>query len=375
MKAAIEMLKLPGRFLNITPILILLFCCLAVPKNMNAQGISAYTDYRGYLQAFDNGMFHQLEYMPVRSYQYGRSVIAYIDNKNDFKVYYNGKTSYQLNAADFSYQVSDYLVAYKVGSVLYVFDGGDKKLLSYYNSLVTLNDSLLAFFDDSKYTFSVYYNGKEALLENSLLEKPRSIRSGSNTLAWVNQSGFFNLFYKGQVQTLDNMAPSSFEAGRDIVAYVDDYNRYFHLFYKGELAQIETFPPDSFKLGYGIMAYVDNLGDFRIFSDGATRRVLADRPDFFYVEGEVIVYAYNRMFNVWYNGKEYTLENYTPKEFLTGPEGVAWLDESGRLKYFDKGNIYTVSFEVINKFDLTGSVLKYETGNNTVNFFFKGKNH
>lgn len=342
---------------------------------VKAQNISAYTDYRGYLQAFDDGMFNQLEYMPVNSYKFGRSVIAYVDNKNDFKIYYKGKSTYQLNAADFQYQVSDYLVAYKVGSVLYVFDSGEKKLLSYYNSIVVLDDSLLAYFDDSKYTFSIYYNGKEALLENSLLDRPKNISSGSNTLAWVNQSGFFNIFYQGQIHTVDNIPPVAFEAGRDIVAYIDDFNQNFHLFYKGDTAMVELYAPDSFKVGYGIMAYVDNLGDFRIFTNGATRRILSSRPDFFDVKGDMIVYSYNRMFNVYYKGKEYTLENYTPKDFQIGIEGIAWVDESGRLKCFDKGNTYTVSYDIINGYNLTGSVLKYETGNNTVNIFFKGKNY
>jgi hypothetical protein len=345
---------------------------LSFSSSSGAQNISAYTDYRGYLQAFDNGMYHQLEYMPVKSYKFGRSAIAYIDNRNDFKIYYKGKSIYQLNAADFYYQVSDFLISYKVGSVLYVFDRGEKKLLSYYNSIVVLNDSLLAYFDDSKYTFSVYYNGKEALLENSLLDKPKRIHAGSNTLAWVNQSGFFNIFYQGTIHTVDNIPPQAFAAGRDIVAYVDDFDQYFHLFYKGDTAIVEVNAPDSFKVGYGIMAYVDNLGDFRVFAKGSTRRILADRPDFFDVKGDMIIYAYNRMFNVYYQGKAYTLENYTPRDYQLGTEGIAWIDESGRLKCFDKGNIYTVSYEIINEYNLTGSVLKFSTGNNTVSIFYKG---
>ncbi|TAH41297.1 MAG: hypothetical protein EYC69_08390 [Bacteroidetes bacterium] len=356
-------------------VMTLVFCALAIPHITSAQNISAYSDYRGYLQAFDNGMFKQLEYMPVKNYKFGRSVIAYVDNRNDFKIYYKGKSTYQLNAADFSYEVSDYLVAYRVGAVLYVFDNGEKKLLSYYNSMVTLNDSILSYFDDSKYTFSVYYNGREALLENSLLDRPRSVRTGSNTLAWVNQSGFFNIFYRGVTHTLDNIPPLAVEAGRDIVAYVDDFDHYFHLFYKGDTAIVETFAPDSFKVGYGIMAYVDQQGDFRIFENGSTRKILSARPDFFFVKGEIIAYAYNRMFNVWYKGKEYTLENYTPRDFQLGTEGIAWIDESGRLKYFDKGNISTVSYEIITGYNLTGSVLKFETGNNTVSIFFKGQKY
>ena len=64
---------------------------LSYSRILNAQNISAYSDYRGYLQAFDQGMFHQLEYLPVKSYKVGSSSVAYIDNKNDFKIYYKGE--------------------------------------------------------------------------------------------------------------------------------------------------------------------------------------------------------------------------------------------------------------------------------------------
>lgn len=341
----------------------------------NSQNISAYTDYRGYLQAFDNGIFRQLEYLPVKSYKFGNSSIAYVDNRNDFKIYYKGEKFPMVNAADFSYYMTDYLVAFKVGSVLYVFDDGTRKTLSYYNSIVTVNDSVLVYFDDSNYNLSVYYQGKSAVLESSLLDKPKSIKTGSNTIAWVNQSNFFNIFYHGQVHEMSNIPPVDYAAGRDLVAYTDDYDKHFHLFYKGDSAVVEEYAPDTFKVGYGIMAYVDNLGNFRVFSNGATKRLLSDRPEFFQVKGNVVVYSYNRMFNVYYNGQVTTLENFTPADFQIGTNGVAWLDDSGRLKYFDQGKMYNASFEIINKYNLTGNVLKYETGTNTVTVFFEGKNY
>ncbi|MBK6838164.1 MAG: hypothetical protein IPG90_07665 [Bacteroidetes bacterium] len=81
------------------------------------------------------------------------------------------------------------------------------------------------------------------------------------------------------------------------------------------------------------------------------------------------------MFNVFYNGVVSTLENFNPSNFQLGINGVAWLDESNRLKVFDRGKTYTASYEIINKYDLIGNVLKYETGSNTVNIFFEGKNY
>ena len=348
---------------------------LSYSRILNAQNISAYSDYRGYLQAFDQGMFHQLEYLPVKSYKVGSSSVAYIDNKNDFKIYYKGEKFQMVNAADFSYTVTDYLVAFRVGSVLYVFDNGVRKTLSYYTTIMTVNDSVLVYFDDSNYNLSVYYQGKSAVLESSLLDKPKSIKTGPNTVAWVNQSNFFSIFYQGLVHTVTNIPPLEYAAGQDIVAYTDDYDKHFHLFYKGDSAVVEEYAPDSFKVGYGIMAYVDNLGNFRVFNNGATKRLLSDRPDYFFVKGNIVVYSYNRMFNVFYNGVVSTLENFNPSNFQLGINGVAWLDESNRLKVFDRGKTYTASYEIINKYELIGNVLKYETGSNTVNIFFEGKNY
>src|SRR4051812_29916326 len=85
------------------------------------QEITAYTDNRDNLQVFDRELFRQIEYLPVNSYKIGGNAIAYIDNKNDFKIYYDGQSINLLNAADFSYQVTNNLIAFRVGAVQYVF--------------------------------------------------------------------------------------------------------------------------------------------------------------------------------------------------------------------------------------------------------------
>ena len=189
--------------------------------NGKSQDISAYTDYRGNLQVFDRGLLRQIEYIQVTNYKIGGNTIAYIDNKNDFKIYYDGQTFPLVNAADFTYYMTDFLTAFRVGNVLYVFDKGEKKTLCYYTSILVVNDSLLAYFDDAQSSLNIYYNGRVANAEDALIAKPKSIKSGSNIVAWVNQSNYFTIFYHGTTYQLDNIAPRSYQVGRDIVAYVD----------------------------------------------------------------------------------------------------------------------------------------------------------
>ena len=339
----------------------------------HAQDVTAYFDNRENLQVFDRGLSRQLEYLPVKSYKIGGNMIAYIDSKSDFKIYYDNQTFQLLNAVDFYYQVTNNLTMFRVGGVLYVFDRGEKKTLCYNTGLVSVNDSVLAYIDVSASTLNFYYNGSIANVEESLLGAPKAVKTGSNTVAWINQSDIFSVFYHGKIIQLDNIAPIAFEAGQDIVAYIDDYVRQFKIFYKGDTAIAEQFLPDSFKVGFGICAYIDDLSNFRIFYNGATKIVLSARPDFFVVRGNVVIYSYQNAFYAFYKGEVYTLNNMTPRDYQVGTEGVAWLDESGRLMAFHKGKTYTVAYDVIESYSMNGNVLKYDIGNESVRVWYNGK--
>ncbi len=357
--------------------LIFIFSFILINQYAKSQDITAYNDYRRYLQVFDRGFFRQLEYLQVLDYKIGGNTIAYIDSKNDFKVYYDGQTIPLVNAADFDYVVTDNLTAFRVGKVLYAFDKGEKKTLCYYTDTTTIevNDSLLAYFDEVQSSLNIYYNGRLSTAEEALLSRPKFIRTGSNIVAWVNQSDYFIVFYHGNAVQLDNMAPRRFEVGRDIIAYIDNYEQRFRLFYHGDTAMIDEFEPDSFKVGFGIMAYTDQSGNFNIFDDGAIKKILSHEPDFFYVKGNTVVYSFNKAFNVYYKGEVYTLQFDTPANFQLGNDGLAWIDDSGRLQLFHKGKTYIVSYETVTNYSLNGNVLKYEVGVNTVNVFYNGKNY
>jgi hypothetical protein len=324
---------------------------------------------------FDRGEFRQVDYLPVKSFKVGGAGVAYIDNTNEFRIYSDEQKFDITYGGTLSYLATDYLIVYRVGNVLSVFEKQRPQNLSYYCSIYAVSDSLVGFFDESNYNFSVFYDGHVVELESSMIEPPKSIKTGSNTIAYVNQSGFFKTFYRNRIYTLDNIAPVAFQAGGDLVAYIDNYDQNFHLFYKGDTARLETFAPDSFKVGIGTMAYIDNLGNFRVFYDGASRRLLSYRPDMFQVKGYTVLYEYNNTFNVFYKGEVFQLEDYIPANFQLTNDGIAYLDVSGRLKLFMHGKTYTVTNEIINAYQLTGNVLSYSVGTNTTNIFWNGKNY
>ena len=352
-------------------IVILLF-----PSISFSQSVAAFTDYRGYFQVFDKGIFQQIEYLPVKSFTVGGNAVAYIDNTNEFQIYYNGQKYHQVYAADaFNYFVSDNVVVYTVGSVATVFENGKTQKVSYFANKIFLSDSLVGYFDDSNYNLGVYYNSSPVELESSLLQAPQSVKVGSNTMAYVNQSGYFKIFYQGKIVDVDNTAPVTFATGRDVVAYIDGYNKYFHLFYRGQTGQVDINQPESFKVGFGVMAYLDFEGNFRVFSEGATRRLLSVKPDFYDVKGNMIIYGYNSEFRAFYGGQSVLIEDGIPTEYKLTNDGVAYIDVDNVLKFFYKGKSYTVSHETVNKYFVNNEVVWYQVGNNTWKVFYDGKNY
>jgi hypothetical protein len=341
----------------------------------NSQNLAAYSDYRNYFNVFDNGVFQQLEYLPVKSYKVGGIAVAYVDNTNEFQIYHKGRKYHQTYASDFMYSVSNYLVAYKIGNVLSVFENGIARKVTYYCSQFYLDDSLVVYFDDSNYNLSVYYNGGTTELESSMLELPRSIKTGSNIVAYVNQSDYFKIFYKGEILDIDNTAPVSFQPGRDIAAYVDGYNHYFHFFYKGEVAKADINQPESYKVGFGIVAYVDYEGNFRVFSNGATRKLISNRPVFYAVKGDVIAYGFNNELYIFQNNELKLVSDVLPSDYQLGNNGIAYIDYDTHLKYYSKGKSYVVSFEPVDKYYINNDVIWYKVGVNTWKVFMNGNTY
>ena len=172
-----------------------------------------------------------------------------------------------------------------------------------------------------------------------------------------------------------NESSVSFEAGRDIVAYVDGYQKYFHLFYKGQIAQVDVNVPESYKVGFGNMAYIDYDGNFRVFSNGSTRRLISQRPDFYEVKGNMIVYGYNSEFRSFANGESVLIDDIMPKEYKLSNDGVAYLDVNGMLKFYYQGKVTLISHETPAKYFIYNDVVLYLLGTNTWKVWWNGNNY
>lgn len=343
--------------------------------------MSAYVDYRNYFIAFDDGNYTQLDHLRPRDFRIGGNSVAYISNANNFKIFYKGFT-FDITEGAFvkSFNANANLVAYMQSNQLNIFEKGNTKILSTWVTGFAMGDSILVYFDDIGKAFKAYYDGSSYFLDDLLVSSNavKNYRVGDNLVAYINHSNLMKVFYQGAVFDLQNTDYQNpvFEAGKDVVAYVDQLNNAFNVFYKGHIYELEKNPPQSMKAGDNLVAYVDFDGNFKRFSDGRTKTISSFAPEAYYVKDSMIVYTDNNSnFSVYYNGKPYMLENYIPKDFKLEQNMVAYIDQQDHLKLFYKGQTTIISYDLVNSFELQYNVLTYTILNNDTRIYCKGKKY
>lgn len=355
---------------------------LLLLKSMSfAQNITAFTDYRNYFIAFDEGSFIQLDHLSPKAFKYGGHTVAFISNANNFKIFDKGFT-YDVTEGAFvrDFKVNEKLVAYLQSNQLNVFEKGNRKTLSTWVTGYAMGDSILAYFDDISKTFKAYYDGSSYYLDDLLAggSRVKSFKVGGNLIAYIDHLNLMKVFYQGALFDLQNTNDDNltYDAGNDVVAFVDQLNNTFNVFYKGTIYELEKNPPQSLQAGNGLVAYVDLEGNFKRFADGKTRVISTFAPASYSVHDSLIVYNdNNNIFSVFYNSKSYTLENYLPKDFKADNNMLAYVDQLNRLKLFKNGETKIISYDLINSFDVIGNLVIYNILNNDTKIYFRGRSY
>lgn len=348
------------------------------------------------MMVWDDGMIRKIESLPPLKTAIGRTAIPYIDHANNFKIYHQGGVEKVNDGFTQNFQVTDHLVAFQNSRALWVWDEGEKKLLSNYSEQYFVGDSVILYFDGVSKEFIAYYNGTLYPIEgflaatNADLFNPNanvtnemdiaagqlpSVKVSNNIAAYINYSDQFKIFYHGEIINQDNYLIQSFDVGKNTVAYVD-MNRQFKIFHKGQTQVLAEFPPESYSAGYDLVAFIDDNGNFKIFYNDSTYNIGYLQPNFKVRDNIVIYEDANGYFAAFYKGQIYTLDNRMPREWNAGYHSVAFMSSSMELKIFTDGSIYTVGSGILPKnWRLDYDVVQYQFGGNMYKIFYKGKTY
>lgn len=210
------------------------------------------------------------------------------------------------------YQVGGILIAYiDNGSNLKVYSHGEVETLLTGSPIeFHATDYLLGY---SMYEqLNVYDNGDARLLSTQC----GGYVVADSLIGWYNQiAKTIEVYYNGEVYTLEDgliyNPIETFKYGDNTLAYIQSSTKEFKIFYQGEVIVLDQFVQDLvFEAGRNIVAYIDI-------------------PD--------------QTFKAFFNGEEYDVETFKPKSFQVGDEMLAYVDNLGRLKFFDGYKIIELS--------------------------------
>ncbi|MCC6689916.1 MAG: hypothetical protein IT235_00140 [Bacteroidia bacterium] len=339
--------------------------------------MSAYSDYRNYFMVFDNGISYQAEYLPVKGFKVGGNGVAYIDNNDNFKVFYNGTSNILLDIAPSDYRATNDIISFYNNQILYVFDNGKSTRLPGWVNNYVVGDSIIGYYDENSGYYKIYYNGELTNLPDAIdVNNPTSFVAGDNILAYINIDGKLKAYYHNQVYDLGTNHVSSYKSGASTVAFMDEYSQSFKVFYDGNIATMETLAPQSFQAGDNLIAYVDANNNFKIFYRGNLFTISTIAPQFYTVTDNMVVFGTDNVnFSVFHKGKTYLLERNTPTNYQKDLNAVAYLDSYGYLKLFINDEVKQVATIKTTNYTLTKNVLMYNIGMNDIRFFWNGKQY
>jgi len=270
-----------------------------------------------------------MAFLIAQQFASAQYLAAFNDNLHKFWVFEMG-TFTQLEYLEIqNYQVGGILVAYlDNGSNLKVYGNGNSKTLMTGDPIkYEATDYLLGY---SMYEqLNVFDKGETVVL--STQADAYIVRD--SIIAWRNRiNKNVEVYYEGNIYQLEDgliyQPIESFKAGDNVIAYVQNSTEQFKIFYLGETIVLDDFVQEMvFDAGRDIVAYIDV-------------------PDM--------------EFKAYFRGEEFILESFRPNSFKVGDEMVAYVDNMGRLKLFDKGKIIEISNFEPEFYEVTDRVLVYE---------------
>jgi hypothetical protein len=303
-------------------------------------------------------------------------LVAYIDGGGKFKIYRNGETKTLLDGNPIKFTATDYLLGYSLYEQLNVYDNGKTKVLSTECNGYVVKDSIIAWNNKISKTLQVYYKGRIITLIDGLLYFPfESFKLGDNTIAFVHSStNEFYIFYLGALQLMDPIADQMvYQAGRDIVAFMDIPDQSFKVFYRGDVKELDVFQPKSFQVGDEILTYVDNLGKLKYYENGEVTTVSSYEPKFYNVEDRVLIYEEQGFLKTICNGQVYIVERYIPQPYHSDLNTIAYLDQNGFVKAFQNCEPVTISYEKVKEISMIRDLIIYVEGVNKTKIYFNGQ--
>jgi hypothetical protein len=330
---------------------------LFLPVVLVAQRVVPFEDFNYYFRSFENDNFRQIEFQRIKEYKGGDDIVAYIDTRGNLRVY-DGKERQDISNMNVEYEVSDHLMAYKIGPTLNMWDDGKRQTLTYFGSNYMVKDSIIVYEDTRFNSVNVYWNKKVYPLYQLTGELYMPAAVGDNIVVFKDNGNFYKVFWRGEIYDLGIWnGPIDFQAGTDIVCFNDPTTRTFAVFENGEFIDVEGFFMNKYKAGRGLIVYEDLNGNLMQYNRGGKSQLSNFSANFWSVQDEIAVWGENGYLFAFQNGQKIQVASYIPKDYLIKNSVLAFRNIMGGASALVDGKVIEISNQPDCEYEIYGNAV------------------
>ncbi|MBK9554350.1 MAG: hypothetical protein IPO47_00695 [Bacteroidetes bacterium] len=378
--------------------ILLVFTTFIYPYVLSAQAMLGYTDAQGDFYVNDGGKIIHLEPQRIISSQPAANSIAYISNSGNL-TYYANHEQQKLEISNPSfYKNTDYYLYYATGGSFSVYNGTARKYLgNIQQNPFAFGDSIAAMHDFSEYfyvyenerfieleqhptkkiiagdniiayvnhldQFKIYYHGNKTDVDDYM---PQKIAAGANIVAFIDSYNYLKVFYGGMIHELFNVTQSTC---LEIPYSVEDDG--IESYCNAELVYDMQNALPLFQAGDDIVAYIDDMGQFLVFDKGNIIELESQMPLHYEVVDNLLWYVDNNNYlKVYCNGELSIAETFYPEKIKADKDVIVYTDLDKRLRAFYNNESIPVSANIVIDFSLNNTTIMYNEIPNKYKFHY-----
>ena len=356
-------------------ILLLVIVCFLTNTISYSQKVAPFIDFNNYFRSFENENFRTIEFQAIESFKVGDELVAYIDNRGNLRVY-DGNERKDISNLNVEYEVSDHLLAYKIGPTLNLWDEGKLQTLTYFARNFVVKDSLVVYEDTRFNTINVYWNKNIYTLYTSsdelMMPSPKYI--GDNILAFKDNGDFYKIFWRGEIYELGVWSsPISFDAGCDVICFNDPTTRTFAMFSNGEFVDIEDQYMPTYKSGRGFIVYQDMNDNLWQYQNDEKIQLSNFSPNQWDVKDDISIWHENSYVFARMNNKIHQTSSYIPKDYKIKNNVFAFRNIMGGVTALIDDELIELSNQNNASYRIYGNLVLVQLFNNSFLVYKDGK--
>lgn len=325
--------------------IILLF--LLVSGASFGQSVMPFLDVNYFFKSYSQDAFQTLTMQRIANYKSGDNVVAYVDFRGNLMVYDGyGAAQQMTNIPGAHYQTSDNLMTWRIGSTLNMWEGGNKRTLTYNVGGFAVRDNIIVYQDGRFNSLNVYEGGQtyELFQSTDRISMPTVI--GENIFVYKENGNLYKIYWAGKTYEYDVwQKPINFQAGTDIVVFNDPINGTFTAFDHGEFIDLENFHMNEYKAGRGFAVYMDQNDNLVMYQDGE-KTILSNYVDGFWdVKDDIVVWSENGLTYAYVDGQRIEIARYIIKDYQMKNNTIAFRNLMGGVEACINGKVRQLTMQ------------------------------